>query len=138
MLGRKSRAEMFSSSRVLELVADLVKENDDIEVLWLYGSYAKNTNDIHSDLDLAVAFTPDFGGDAHGYPCDELAYQWSKKTDKKISVVNINRVPVPLASSIIQDGKILACKNYLRLHSEMQRIWSLWENFRYEHKKHRK
>lgn len=34
----------------------LATEHSDIEVLWLYGSYAKGTSHAGSDIDLAVVF----------------------------------------------------------------------------------
>ena len=37
-------------------ILKLAQEDDDIEVLWLYGSYAKGTAHEHSDIDLAVVF----------------------------------------------------------------------------------
>ncbi|MDO8845690.1 nucleotidyltransferase domain-containing protein [Methylicorpusculum sp.] len=37
-------------------LVQLAKSNDNIELLWLYGSYAKGSAHENSDIDLAVAF----------------------------------------------------------------------------------
>jgi len=118
-------------ANVITDIHDLALKENAIEVVWLYGSRAKGTHQENSDFDLAIAFDADnelLHGDADGnnYYCDEFAYRWSESSQSKISVVDINKIPVPLAASIVADGKVLVCKSDLRLHSEMQRIWSLW------------
>jgi predicted nucleotidyltransferase len=102
----------------------------------LYGSRAKDTADENSDYDLAIAYSQ-IDGEHTGkeYHTDELAYQWSKNTHVDISVIDINQVPVPLAYTVISDGKVIVCKNDFRLHSEESRIWSMWEAYSYEHAK---
>ncbi|MDV7400847.1 hypothetical protein RZS08_56040, partial [Arthrospira platensis SPKY1] len=55
-----------------------------------------------------------------------------KLPEKKISVADINHVPLPLAMSIITTGKALLIKNSLRLAREENRITSMWEiDYRY-------
>ena len=91
---------MKEQESIVEQINRLAQEDPVIEVVWLYGSRAKGTANESSDYDLAVAFTrpgeADRGADV-SYPCDELAYQWSKKTDAKISIVDINHAPAALA-----------------------------------------
>ena len=129
---------MKEQESILERINRLAQEDPAIEVVWLYGSRAKGTANESSDYDLAVAFTRPGEADHEtvvSYPCDELAYQWSKKTDEKISIVDINHAPAALAYTIISDGKVVICNNDLRLHAEESRIWSLWEAARYEYAK---
>ena len=38
-----------------ESIPQLAAENSDIEVVWLYGSRARNTHRPDSDIDLAIA-----------------------------------------------------------------------------------
>jgi len=129
---------MKEQESIVERINWLAQEDPAIEVVWLYGSRAKGTANESSDYDLAVAFIrpdeADRGADV-SYPCDELAYQWSKKTDAKISIVDINHAPTALAYTIISDGKVIFCNNDFRLHAEESRIWSLWEAARYEYAK---
>ncbi len=67
------------------------------------------------------------------YFSDELAFKWSQNLSVKISVIDINQAPIPLAYSVINDGKVILCRNYLRLHSDEARIWSMWESYKYEY-----
>ena len=71
--------------------------------------------------------------DNNGYRSDDLAFKWSQKTSADISLININQVPVPLAYTVVNEGKVIFCRNDLRLHSEESRIWSMWEAYRYEY-----
>ncbi len=128
-----------SNETVIKKIIQSAQDNPSIEVLWLYGSRAKGNWQDNSDYDLAVAFSASVAFDSsisdQGYPCDDLAFQWSELTGQKISLVDINKVPAPLAVTIINEGKLVLSKNDLRLHSEMQRVWSIWERYRYEHRK---
>lgn len=120
----------MNHDEVLNKLQQLAENSKELEVVWLYGSRAKNTANVLSDYDLAVAFKR-----GASYDCEDLAYQWSKVTQESISIVNINHIPVPLAYNIINEGVVMVCQNSLRLHSEQSRIWSLWEYYRYEHAK---
>lgn len=121
----------MKSNAIIKLINQKAEESNIIDVVWLYGSHAKGNADENSDYDLAIAFNQT--GSAKDYYCDELAYQWSKTTKVDVSVIDINKVPVPLAYSVISDGKVIFCRNELRLHSEQSRIWSMWEAYRYEY-----
>jgi predicted nucleotidyltransferase len=114
--------------------------NIDIEVLWLYGSQAKGTASLHSDYDFAVAF--------RSIPANEwerrlkpelLAQDWAERlgvADKKISIIDINHIPIPLAYTVISTGKELYVRNPLRLAREENRIGAMWEdNYLYQEKK---
>jgi len=125
-------------STVLNLIQELSLESSPIMVVWLYGSRAKDTASSNSDYDIAIAFDNNDINFASEYYADELAAKWSQSTGAEISIIDINQVPVPLAYSVIEEGIVVVCKNDLRLHSEQQRIWSLWEGYRNEYRKYRK
>lgn len=122
---------------VIDALQKLAAENGMIDALWLYGSQVKGNADENSDYDLAIAFAQN-GKEKAEYYHDELAEMWSVKTAEPISIVDINKIPTPLAYSIIEEGSVIFCRSSLRVHAEQTRIWSLWELFRYEHRKHRK
>lgn len=126
----------MNQKTILDKVRRQAEADPQIELLWLYGSRAKGTEMESSDYDLAVAFCSDDTAIAPFYT-DELAYQWSQLTGANVSIVDINNIPVPLAYNVANEGIVLISKNALRLHSEQARIWSLWEEYRYEHIKNR-
>ena len=118
------------SQDILKQIVQFCSKQDAVEVLWLYGSRAKGTSEADSDYDLAVALCGDMIGDYVWL--DDLAYQLRQLTGEQISVVDINHIPIPLAINVIDQGQVLFCPNNLRLHREMQRIWSMWEHYKYQ------
>lgn len=119
-------------NNIQQAIIELAKQNSDIAIVWLYGSRAKNTAHANSDYDLAVAFKT-FSKDN---PLEKrlrpecLALDWQHALglrDFKLSIVDINQAPIPLAWEIIKPDCILYCCDESRLWQETQRIQSRME-----------
>jgi predicted nucleotidyltransferase len=116
---------------IIEKLIYLAKSDARIDVLWLYGSQAKGTANEQSDYDLAVAFNsfPEDAWDKRLQP-ELLAFEWIDALgwpENRLSVADINHIPIPLALSIVTIGKVLYVKNAYRLAREENRITSMWE-----------
>ena len=101
-------------------------------MLWLYGSRAKGNSGPLSDWDLAVAFAPVKLAD----PLDNrlrpelLALDWQRALqlpEGKLSVVDINQAPIPLAFAIIDANTPLYSRDEGRRLQEEARIMSQME-----------
>lgn len=130
---------MESSNRIIQKIQTMAKKHENVAVLWLYGSRAKGLEQADSDYDLAVAFNhfPDDAWQQRLQP-ENLAHEWAEKLgleEKKLSVIDINHVPIQLAMAVIEHGKLLQSNNELRLIKEENRITSMWE---IDHMYHRK
>ncbi len=117
---------------VIENITQLAQTNEDIVLLWLYGSQAKGTNQADSDYDLAVAFKnfPKTQADTL-HRKQTLALEWQttlKLNDNIISLIDINQCPLYLAINVINDSKLLINKNTSRLMKEEARILALFEH----------
>lgn len=122
----------------LEKIRAYLAAEPAVEVAWLYGSRAVGLEDASSDYDLAVALDrARLGGLEPASYLDDLAYHLQQRLSVPVSMVDINRVPVPLAYNIISQGRVLCCRSDLRLRAEEQRVWSLWEEYKAEHERHR-
>lgn len=109
-----------------------------VQVAWLYGSRATGQEEPYSDYDLAVALAPEALGQQGSQSfIDDLAYQLQQVLPVPVSIVDINRVPVPLAYNVITQGEVICCRSDLRLRAEQQRVWSLWEEYKAEHERNR-
>jgi predicted nucleotidyltransferase len=130
---------LYSPSAIQDLI--LSDDNAGLSVVWLYGSQATGTATSTSDIDIAVAFAQPLPDTLENYLRPErLAMQWRSTLqlqDNQLSIVDINRAPVPLAYNIITQGRVIYCRSDLRLRTEEQRIWSLWEHYKYEHEHNR-
>lgn len=116
-----------------QTITDYLESIGSVDVAWLYGSRAKGSHSQNSDWDIAVAMAPGTAGSV-----DDLTFDLSQRVDQPVSVVDINRIPSPLAQNVIESGKVLLCRSYLRLRLEEQRVWSLWEAYKFEHEQNRK
>ncbi|MFW6346253.1 MAG: type VII toxin-antitoxin system MntA family adenylyltransferase antitoxin, partial [Halomonas sp.] len=127
-------------STTLRVLADLAAEENDIAVLWLYGSRAKGTDSVESDFDLAVAFY-DFPQDPleRRLRPELLAQAWQDRLGlppEQLSIVDINLAPLPLAHIVIRTGRVLHVSDRLRLIREENRITSMWELDHQYHQRH--
>lgn len=109
----------------------LAKQHDDIEILWLYGSYAKGTFHEGSDIDLAVVFKS-WQEDIieRRLKSELLAIEWQKElglNEGEISILDMEIASIPLAMSVLSTGKLLLSKSKSRQLKEQQRIMSKWE-----------
>jgi predicted nucleotidyltransferase len=125
------------SSQNLKNIIQLAKSNIEIEVLWLYGSRARNKIHHDSDYDLAVVFKSYVEDPVERRLRPEiLALEWHEKLGIPLSVMDINQVPLPLAYTVVLDNTLLYSKNDYRRMTEEQKIMSKWELDYCYHKKH--
>lgn len=121
----------------LKNIIHLAENNAEIEVLWLYGSRARNKASVNSDYDLAVAFKNHIEDPVERRLRPEiLTLEWHAKLNIPLSIIDINQVPLPLAYTVIQDNTLLYSNNNYRRMTEEQKIMSKWEIDYCYHKKH--
>lgn len=129
---------MKNVNHILEYIINKTLKLEDIEVVWLYGSQAKKTAHEHSDIDIAIAFKNfNLSELDRKLRPQELSLIWADQLnlpDGKLSIVDINTVPVYLAYNIVEYGEILSSKNKMREFKEVQRIYSQYEFETIQHK----
>lgn len=127
----------FSFTRVLvydniiEKILSLATKDVSIDVIWLYGSRAKKSALAHSDYDLAIAFSQHNISvlDKKLRP-NELALDWAEILDiehDKLSIVDINSIPVYLAFNVIEYGQVIFQRDNSRRYREANRVYSQYE-----------
>ena len=127
-----TRTEMQPDNLTQHQLVTLAQACPEVLVLWLYGSRAKGNAGPLSDWDLAVAFAPVKLAD----PLDNrlrpelLALDWQRALqlpEGKLSVVDINQAPIPLAFAIIDANTPLYSRDEGRRLQEEARIMSQME-----------
>ena len=112
-------------------IIQLAKQDETIELLWLYGSYAKGTAHQKSDIDLAVIFKSwEKNIITRRLRSELVALEWQqilKLEESELSVLDMNISAIPLAMSVLKSGELLLSKNLSRQLQEQQRIMSKWE-----------
>ena len=112
-------------------IIQLAQEDEKIEILWLYGSYAKGMGHENSDIDLAVVFKM-WEKDVieRRLRPELLAIEWQSRlnlSEGELSLLDMNTAPIPIAMSVLKSGDLLLSKNLSRQLQEQQRIMSKWE-----------
>jgi len=122
---------MINFQEIKTKIIKLTQENDNIELLWLYGSYATETAHENSDIDLAVIFkTWEKDIIERRLRSELLAIEWQQQlslNEGELSILDMNIAPIPLAMSVLKSGQLLLSKNKSRQYQELQRIMSKWE-----------
>ncbi|MHB1946553.1 MAG: type VII toxin-antitoxin system MntA family adenylyltransferase antitoxin [Gammaproteobacteria bacterium] len=116
---------------LISKIIELAQSNQEIDVIWLYGSRAKGLAHKDSDYDLAIAFNthPKDVFERRLRP-ETLAIDWSaalNTSSEKISIIDINLVPISLAWEVIKDGQAISVKNPMRQIQEELRVSSMYE-----------
>ena len=117
--------------QLLPKIIQLAQENNNIELLWLYGSYAQGTAHEKSDIDIAVVFkTWEKDIIERRLRPELLAIEWQNilnLREGELSILDMNNAPIPIAMAVLRRGKLLLSKNVSRQLQEQQRIMSKWE-----------
>ena len=123
-------------------IIQLAKKDKNIELLWLYGSYAKGTAHKNSDIDLAVIFkTWEKETIKRRLRPELLALKWQNKlnlAEGELSILDMNIAAIPISMSVLKSGELWVSKNISRQFQEQQRIMSKWELdylYHYQHQK---
>jgi len=131
--------KLSNQQLIINKIIALAKSHLDIDVIWLYGSRARNKANSQSDYDLAIAFKLYLEDPVERRLRPELlALQWKKQLDQcvDLSIVDINQASLPLAYTVIQDNTTLYSQNEFRRMTEEQKIMSKWEIDHLYHRKH--
>lgn len=122
---------------IIEQIKAQAKNDNKIEVVWLYGSQAKGNAHANSDIDIAIAFKNfDLNEFDKKLRPEEYALLWSNALnieEHKLSIVDINTIPMYLAFNVIEYGQVIYSRNKVREMKETQRIYSQFEFETIEH-----
>lgn len=122
---------MINYQKIKANIIQLAQDDDNIELLWLYGSHATDTAHEKSDIDLAVVFkTWEEDIIERRLRPELLALEWQRQLnlkDGELSLLDMNIAPIPIAMSVLKNGQLLLSKNPARQLQEQQRIMSKWE-----------
>ncbi|KFF49857.1 hypothetical protein GY26_05525 [Gammaproteobacteria bacterium MFB021] len=126
---------------ILGRLVGLARQRNDLAALWLYGSRARESHQAGSDYDLAVVFIDwmEPALDRRLRP-ELLALDWQDVlglSEAQLSVVDLAIAPIPLAWTVLSEGRLL-----LDLHPQLRmqqetRIMSRWElDYLHQRKRH--
>lgn len=123
---------MIEQEKIISDIGLLAEHNQDIAVVWLYGSRAKGSHRPDSDFDLAVAFN-NFSLDhmAKYLRPNELALHWQQAlglSEQMLSIIDISEAPTYLAINAVETGTVIYSEGSSRVYKETARIRSIFEH----------
>jgi len=119
---------MSKQAQAIAAIKQLALADDNIAIVWLYGSRARDNYSDDSDYDLAIAFNRFLSDPLESrLRPEELAIVWKNTLGVDLSIVDINKAPIALSMTVITDNCPLVINDHLRFANEEQRIMSRWE-----------
>lgn len=112
---------------------EYIHNEGNIETAYLFGSYADDTYNENSDIDIAVIYKEDI---------DEYEHAGKSLDVSKIfgyidvDYLDLEKVNVFLQFEILKKGKLIYCENEDRLTTFMRRVQDLYIEMDYERKKY--
>ncbi|MCD5414339.1 MAG: nucleotidyltransferase domain-containing protein [Clostridiales bacterium] len=103
------------------------KENDKIEVVFLFGSYLTPYYTAISDIDFAVLFNCSV---SILEECEVLVAISKILTVEKIDLVNLNKAPLNLQMKAISEGRLLYEKNYIKTCDYVENMLKYYNDYR--------
>lgn len=121
----------MKAEQYIPQLIEIAEQDQAIDTLWVYGSIAKGTSSEFSDIDLAVLYSAYIKEPlARRLRPEEQAIEWCRQlglAENKLSIVDMENAPIPLAIEILQTGKLLLNKEPGHELKVAQKVMSRWE-----------
>lgn len=94
----------------LEIVKKAILEKIDCEVILLFGSYARGTQNAESDIDIAIKSNKEISKKE----IFEIRLELEETIKNDIDLINLDNINDDFRYEILMNGKILYCQNQLK------------------------
>jgi hypothetical protein len=104
---------MLDFSRIQPLLTDALAANSQVILAYLFGSQARGTANVHSDVDVAMLLS--------GQPDENTCFDvrmaimddvMGALRVNDVDVAILNRAPLALQYRVLRDGKLLFCRDH--------------------------
>lgn len=112
---------------------EYIKREGNIKVAYLFGSYADDTYNENSDIDIAVMYKEDMDEYDHAGKSVDVSRVFG---DVPVDYIDLEKVNVFLQFEILKKGKIIYCENEDDLIEFTNRVQHLYIEMDYERKKY--
>lgn len=94
----------------LEIVKKAILEKMDCEVILLFGSYARGTQNAESDIDIAIKSNKEISKKE----IFEIRLELEETIKNDIDLINLDNINDDFRYEILMNGKILYCQDQLK------------------------
>ena len=93
---------------IINKLRDFFEAHEEVQFAILFGSLARNTSNVLSDIDIAVMIVPGFKDTSpYGYQATLTADLMRELKRKDVDVVIVNKAPIALRYQILRYGKFI-------------------------------
>ena len=112
---------------------DYIKKEGNIKIAYLFGSYADNTYNENSDIDIAVIYKEDMDEYDHAGKSIDVSKVFGYIN---VDYIDLEKVNVFLQFEILKKGKIIYCDNEKYLTDFMNKVQEQYIEMDYERQKY--
>lgn len=116
-----------------EKFLEYIKKEGNIKVAVLFGSYADDTYDENSDIDIAVIYKENMDEYDHAGKSIDVSRVFG---DIEVDYIDLEKINVFLQFEILKKGKIIYCENEDELIEFTNKVQHLYIEMDYERKKY--
>jgi len=127
---KRPKYQIIQIKDLKKVIRDLFKNYEEIQLAYLYGSYAKGIQTEFSDIDIGVILKTDFKETPLYFA--ELSINIEKCFDYKINVDLriLNNATPRFLFQVIKNGKILFVKNKTFMHEFELKVLYLYQEIK--------
>ena len=107
------------SKDLIQKITEFLSLQTDLELAWIYGSYASGRQTAQSDIDIAVAGKTPLTPDRRIH----LSEQLSQVTHKEIDLVDLQAAHGIIFSQVLTLGKLVVNRNSALYAQLIKRMW---------------
>lgn len=112
---------------------EYIKKEGNIKVAYLFGSYADDTYNENSDIDIAIMYKEPVNEYDHAGKSIDVSRVF---LDFPVDYIDLERINVFLQFEILSKGKLIYCENEQDLIDFTRRVQDLYIEMDYERKKY--
>lgn len=112
---------------------DYIKKEGNIKIAYLFGSYADNTYNENSDIDIAVIYKEDMDEYDHAGKSIDVSKVFGYIN---VDYIDLEKVNVFLQFEILKKGKVIYCEDDKYLTDFMNKVQEQYIEMDYERQKY--
>ena len=116
-----------------EQFLEYIQNEGNIKIAYLFGSYADDTYNENSDIDIAIMYKENMDEYEHSGKSIDVSRIFE---DIEVDYIDITKVNVFLQFEILKKGKIIYCENEDDHNRFVKQIQELYIEMDYERKKY--
>ncbi len=119
-------------TEITGVVAQIHRKQDDVQGIYLFGSYARGVADRNSDVDLAVLLSPVASKQSISLVMSPLHDALQQFLKRSIDLLNLRQVSTVVQHQVISHGQLIDCQNRYAVEEFEMLVISFYQQLNFE------